>query len=151
MQPGLIIHSLQALQKRTQYHLMSKDLLVHHGNKRQFQCIIRDVLLRTTILICQMIDTSPRHILAAGFIIYPSFIFVAAFSTANPVEKVVPVLVSPGVITISVFTHPLFQNRIGQLVLSPADDYFMVILHQVLGKLSPVLMAVKAAVRIDIF
>ena len=51
---------------------------------------------------------------------------------------------------ISFFTPPLFQNRIGQFKLFLADDCFMVVLHQVLVKLSPVLMAVKAAVRIGL-
>ena len=129
---------------------MSKDQLIHHGNKRQFQGIIRDVLLRTAFLIFQMISTSPGHILTTGFIMHPSLIFAAAFSTADPAGKAVPVLVFPGVIAISFFTPPLFQNRIGQFKLFLADDCFMVVLHQVLVKLSPVLMAVKAAVRIGL-
>ena len=129
---------------------MSKDQFVHHGNKSQFQSIIRDVFLRTAILICQMISTSPGHVLAAGLIVHPSLIFAAAFTTADPAGKAVPVLVFPGVMAISFFTPPLFQNRIGQFKFFLADDCFMVVLHEILVNFSPVLMAVKAAVRISL-
>ena len=97
-----------------------------------------------------MIDTSPGHILTAGFIMHPSLIFAATFFTADSAGKTIPVLVSPGVMSISFFTPSLFQNCIGQFKLFPADDCFMVVLHQVLVKLSPVLMAVKAVVRIGL-
>ena len=80
----------------------------------------------------------------------PPFIFAATFSTADLAGKSVPILVPPGVIAISFFMPPLFQNRIGQLKLFPADDRFRVILHQVLIKLSPVLMAVKSAFHIGL-
>lgn len=56
-------------------------------DKRQFQGIIREVLLWTTVLICQVINTSPHYILAAGFIKHPSLIFTSAFSTADPTGK----------------------------------------------------------------
>lgn len=81
---------------------------------------------------------------------HPSLIFSAAFSTVDPAGKTIPVLVSPSVMTISFFTPSLFQNCIGQFKLFPADNRFMVVLHQVLVKLSPVLVSVKIAVRIGL-
>ena len=129
---------------------MSKDQLVHHGNKRQFQSIIRDVFLGTTLLVCQMGNTGPCGILAAGFIMQPPFIFAAAFPAIDPAGKAISVLISPGVMTIPFFPSTLFQNRIGQFKLFLADDCFMVVLHQVLVKFSPVLMAVKAVICIGL-
>lgn len=95
-------------------------------------------------LIFQMGNTGPCGILAAGFIMQPSFIFTAAFPAIDPAGKAVPVLVSPGIMTIPFFPSTLFQNRIGTFKLFPADDCLMVVLHEILVNFSPVLMAVKA-------
>lgn len=95
-------------------------------------------------------NTGPCGILAAGFIMQPSFIFTAAFPAIDPAGKAVPVLVSPGIMTIPFFPSTLFQNRIGTFKLFPADDCLMVVLHEILVNFSPVLMAVKAVICIGL-
>src|SRR5699024_5645714 len=114
------------------------------------QGIIRDVFLGAALLVCQMGNTGPCGILAAGFIMQPPFIFAATLPTIDPAGKAVSVLISPSVMTIPFFPSPLFQNRIGQLIFLSGDNRFMMILHQILVSLAPILMAVKAAVCIGL-